>query len=149
MWPIKEAATSTENKKRTQDGEPDQSQSISDTTSRKDVPPTGVNVKRREYTGLLINAMRTTALHSSQSFVLPTAPSEAAVPETPVSATAGRSSATPAPSQPSATPRGSISQETTATKTITGGGKKKKKSTPSNSDSWPYYSPIAGASIVG
>lgn len=74
---------------------------------------------------LLLNAMRTTALHANKAFTLPTAVSDSTVPETPVSATVGRSSATPAPSQRGGTPR--PSQDMTSAKGSTGGNKKKKK----------------------
>ena len=78
---------------------------------------------------LLLNAMRTTAVHARESFQLPAALSEETVPETPAAATVARSSATPAPGPGGLATRASSIAPTPqeANKGPPGGGKKKKK----------------------
>lgn len=129
VWPIKEATTSTETtKKRGLDTEAGSEEPTQ--TSLTDTPvkpaPAQESVKKRQNTMLLLNAMRTTAVHANKAFTLPTAVSETRVAETPVSAT-GRSSATPAPSQRGGTPKPSASADNASAKGSTGGGKKKRK----------------------
>ena len=79
---------------------------------------------------LLLNAMRTTAVHAHQSFQLPAAPSEETVPETPATGTVGRSSVTPAPALGGVATRAPSIAPTPQepVKGPPGGGKKKKKS---------------------
>ncbi|KAI0076290.1 MED6-domain-containing protein [Panus rudis PR-1116 ss-1] len=91
-------------------------------------------VKKRQNHTLLWNAMRTTALHASQSFALPSNDSEPGIPETPIAGTNSRTSPTPASMPPRAvTPKTSSSaptpQEAPPVKGPPGGGKKKKKRT--------------------
>ncbi|KAI0702437.1 MED6 mediator sub complex component-domain-containing protein [Cytidiella melzeri] len=136
VWPIKEASTADE-KKRDAEDEPAITQSsealLTEMPAKKKVLVSSDSAKKRQNNMLLMNAMRTTAIHASQSFSLPTAISESNVPDTPVTVSAGRSSATPAPSSqvnPSTKsaggPSASISQESIS-KPSTGPSKKKKK----------------------
>ena len=137
IWPIKEAITvSDTSKKRGLDQEPANedtpgaTQTLSETSAKRygSTAPAGqANTKRRQNTMLMLNAMRTTGLHANKAFVLPTATSESAVPDTPASATAGRSSATPAPSQGVSTPKPSGALDTASTRGSTAGTKKRKK----------------------
>lgn len=129
VWPIVEPSSGDASaKKRTQDGE-----TAPETQDTEDIPGARAlanDSKRHQNNMLLFNAMRTTAVHARESFQLPSLPSDETVPETPVTATAGRSSVTPAPGPggiatraPSLAP---VPQE--PTKGPPGGGKKKKKS---------------------
>ncbi|KAI0094548.1 MED6 mediator sub complex component-domain-containing protein [Irpex rosettiformis] len=136
VWPIKEAATADE-KKRDADGEPATTQTsetlLTEMPAKKKVLVTSGGAKKRQNNTLLMNAMRTTAIHASQSFVLPTALSESNMPDTPASASVGRSSTTPAPASqasPSSRTVGvptSTSQESAPAKTPSAANKKKKK----------------------
>lgn len=137
VWPIKESTTTEDSKKRDAEGESADAQApegaLADLPPKKKIQVTAEGSKKRQNIMLLANAMRTTAIHASQSFTLPTAVSqESNVPDTPLSASAPRSSATPAPaSQLSATPRipgPSLSQENITGKASSGTGKKRKKS---------------------
>ena len=136
VWPIREAATADDSKKRDAVDTPLESQegegSLPAIQPKKKIQVTAGGVKKRQNIMLLANAMRTTAIHASQSFTLPTAVSqESNVPDTPLSASAPRSSATPAPAaQVNATPRlpgPSTSQDIISGKSSSGTGKKKKK----------------------
>ncbi|GJE87732.1 MED6-domain-containing protein [Phanerochaete sordida] len=127
IWPIKEPTTTDASRKRGLDAGDDAqaSQALADTSkpANRQAPVQGG--KRKQNNMLMLNAMRTTALHANKAFTLPTAVSDSAVPETPASATAGRSSATPAPSQRDGTPK--PSQDNASAKGSTGGSKKRKK----------------------
>ncbi|KAI0815332.1 MED6 mediator sub complex component-domain-containing protein [Irpex lacteus] len=137
VWPIKEAATADE-KKRDADGEQATTQAsealLTEMPAKKKVLVTPGGAKKRQNNMLLMNAMRTTAIHASQSFTLPTAPSESNVPDTPLSASVARSSTTPAPAS-QVSPRSgsavgvsaSASQESAPSKSLNTGNKKKKK----------------------
>ncbi|KAI0343976.1 MED6-domain-containing protein [Trametopsis cervina] len=137
VWPIKEAPA-TDDKKRDSQGEPAATQPsdeiLTDVPVKKKILVTASGVKKRQNNMLLMNAMRTTAIHASQSFTLPTAVPDTTVPDTPISASAGRSSVTPGPaSQAGSTSKASGGQPTSATqetfpsKAPNGAGKKKKK----------------------
>ncbi|KIP11465.1 hypothetical protein PHLGIDRAFT_114593 [Phlebiopsis gigantea 11061_1 CR5-6] len=138
VWPIKDVTTTNTDaaKKRTHEGgvsTPDirATPSLTDPSSKPESSsaPTGQSpTKRKQNNMLLLNAMRTTALHSSRSFVLPTAVSESTVPDTSTaSATAGRSSATPAPSQSASTPKPPGSQDPLIRRESVVGKKRKKR----------------------
>lgn len=137
VWPIKESTTATESsKKRDVDTDtpadtPAATHALSDAPAKRDsgTPAEHPNAKRKQNNALMLNAMRTTALHANKAFTLPTAVSESNVPDTPASATVGRSSATPAPSQRGGTPKPSTSQETVSARNPTTGVKKRKKRT--------------------
>ncbi|KAI1785479.1 MED6-domain-containing protein [Ganoderma leucocontextum] len=125
VWPVVEPSSGdTAAKKRSQD--------VETATETGTQEAEALDSKRRQNNMLLFNAMRTTAVHARESFQLPAAPSEDTVPETPATATAGRSSVTPAPAPGgTATRAPSIApppQE--PAKGPPGGGKKKKKSKP-------------------
>lgn len=136
VWPIKETVTTSDSsKKRGLDSETSAEDvqatpSLSDPSNRRNgggaVSGQG-SPKRKENNILLLNAMSTTAQHAKKSFTLPTAVSETTVPGTPVSATVGRSSATPAPSQRDSTPKLTTSQESAPTR-VSVAGKRRKKS---------------------
>ena len=136
-WPIKEAPA--ENKKRGADPEAQEAQpgeaSLTDTSAKRPASSSTPS-KKRQNNMLLMNAMRTTAAHARQSFVLPTAASDSTIPGTPATGTAGRSSTTPAPSvaQRAATPKIASAQaappETAATKGQPPKKKRKRKSGP-------------------
>ncbi|PSR80735.1 hypothetical protein PHLCEN_2v6651 [Hermanssonia centrifuga] len=137
IWPIKEAPASEDSKKRSLEEVTDETQppqppeGLVDSSQKRKLTVT-LGHKKRQNNVLLVNAMRTTAVHSTKSFSIPTALSESVVADTPASATAGRSSATPAPiTQRGATPKlppGSTApQETASAKGPLIGGKKKKK----------------------
>ncbi|RPD63238.1 MED6-domain-containing protein [Lentinus tigrinus ALCF2SS1-6] len=130
VWPIVEPSSGDGSaKKRTQDGETaPETQDTEEITGTRGL---AIDSKRQQNNMLLFNAMRTTAVHARESFQLPSVSAEDVVPETPVTATAGRSSVTPAPGPggiatraPSLAP---VSQE--PPKGPPGGGKKKKKRT--------------------
>lgn len=96
----------------------------------------GTNVtKKQEYNMLMMNAMKTTALHSTLTFVAPRSlvpDIESNPPESVVPGTSRRTSVTPAPVGRGTTPRPSSSnastpQDTTGAKSSAGAGKKKKK----------------------
>ena len=139
VWPIVEPSSGdTAAKKRSHDVEASTEPGTQEAETLPDVrgiPTASTDAKRRQNNMLLFNAMRTTAVHAHESFQLPAAPSEESVPETPATATAGRSSVTPAPGPgggivtraPSIAP---VPQE--PAKGPPGGGKKKKKSEPRN-----------------
>ncbi|KAI1797600.1 MED6-domain-containing protein [Ganoderma leucocontextum] len=135
VWPIVEPSSGdTAAKKRSQDVETATetgTQEAEALSVARGIPAASSDSKRRQNNMLLFNAMRTTAVHARESFQLPAAPSEDTVPETPATATAGRSSVTPAPAPGgTATRAPSIApppQE--PAKGPPGGGKKKKKRT--------------------
>lgn len=84
--------------------------------------------KRQQNNSLLLNAMRTTAMHSTMNFPInPAGPTEVVI-DTPV--TLGRASATPTPSQDAVPKAGAIASGSVAEvipKAPAGGGKKKRK----------------------
>lgn len=128
IWPIMEPSTADTSKKRALDAGDDAqaSKALTETSSKPaNTQAASRGGKRKQNNMLMFNAMRTTALHANKAFTLPTAVSDGPVPETPASATAGRSSATPAPSQRDGTPK--PSQDTASAKGSVGGAKKKKK----------------------
>lgn len=98
-----------------------------DTTGDSDIPQEKrADVPKRQQNNLLLlNAMRTTAMHSKMSFSESSLAqnTESTEPDTPMTATM-RSSATPAPTPQEA--KASTSQEP-PTRGPVGGGKKKKK----------------------
>ena len=107
-------------------------------SSARTIPTAASNdTKRQQNNMLLLNAMRTTAVHARESFQLPAALSEETVPETPATATAGRSSVTPAPAPGGIATRAPSIAPTPqeSTRGLPGGGKKKKKSRSTG----PYY----------
>ncbi|OCH96685.1 MED6-domain-containing protein [Obba rivulosa] len=133
-WPIAEPA-SKDSKKRGLD---------EDTQPAEDIPGlSGPPQKRRETSSperqenslLLLNAMRTTAIHANQSFIVPSAVSESSVPETPAPAAGPRASVTPAPNLVrGVTPKRASNAPTPQeppppAKGAPGAGKKKKKRT--------------------
>ncbi|KAI0823053.1 MED6-domain-containing protein [Trametes gibbosa] len=155
VWPIAEPPASTTDtatsKKRAAEGSPVPAAESSEVLPPEDLASTpssserglaaatgalesaesSSSSRRQQNTMLLFNAMRTTALHAHESFQLPAAPSEEAVPETPATVTAGRLSATPAPVPRGTTPKGPSNAPTPQeppARGPPGGGKKKKKS---------------------
>ncbi|KAI0651570.1 MED6 mediator sub complex component-domain-containing protein [Trametes meyenii] len=136
VWPIAEppATDAAASKKRAAaEDEPAPAAEVPrDLPSERSLAASATDSKRQQNTMLLFNAMRTTAVHAHESFQLPAAPSEEAVPETPATGTAGRSSVTPAPVPRGATPKGPSNAPTPQeppAKGPPGGGKKKKKRT--------------------
>ncbi|KAI0639119.1 MED6 mediator sub complex component-domain-containing protein [Trametes polyzona] len=142
VWPIAEPPATdaaAAGKKRTAEGEsvpaaeePEELSSSERGLAASATADTAADSKRQQNTLLLLNAMRTTALHAHESFQLPAAPPEEPVPETPVTATAGRSSMTPAPVPRGTTPKGPSNAPTPQdppARGPPGGGKKKKKRT--------------------
>ncbi|KAI0670187.1 MED6 mediator sub complex component-domain-containing protein [Trametes maxima] len=136
VWPIAEppATDAAASKKRAAaEGEPAAAaEEPRDLPGERSLAASASDSKRQQNTMLLFNAMRTTAVHAHESFQLPAAASEEAVPETPATATAGRSSVTPAPVPRGATPKGPSNAPTPQeppAKGPPGGGKKKKKRT--------------------
>ncbi|KAI8995397.1 MED6 mediator sub complex component-domain-containing protein [Trametes punicea] len=130
VWPIAEPSStdSASSKKRAADGEaPPAAEDTEDLSGNRAL---GTDPKRQQNNLLLFNAMRTTAVHARESFQLPAAPPEEPVPETPVTATAGRSSVTPAPAPRATTPKGPSNAPTPqdlSARGPPGGGKKKRK----------------------
>ncbi|KAI0786090.1 MED6-domain-containing protein [Abortiporus biennis] len=129
VWPIVEAASSEETKKREL---PEEATATSDAPGTLGASSTTKRptAKKRVNNLLLLNAMRTTAIHANQSFTLPIAASESA-DET---ASVDRTSPTPAPtSQKPGTPKAISNaptpQDLSSVKTSSGLGKKKKKRT--------------------
>ncbi|KAI0757299.1 MED6-domain-containing protein [Daedaleopsis nitida] len=138
VWPIVEPSSGESSaKKRTQDGDaPAETQEAEDITNTRGLAAAAsTDAKRQQNNMLLFNAMRTTAVHAHESFQLPVQPSEEVVPETPAAATAGRSSATPAPGPGGASTRAPTRAPSIApapqevAKGPSGGGKRKKKRT--------------------
>ncbi|KAL1951801.1 hypothetical protein VTO73DRAFT_950 [Trametes versicolor] len=136
VWPIVEppATDAAASKKRAAaEGEPVPAAEVpEDLSSERGLPAGPADAKRQQNNMLLFNAMRTTAFHAHESFQLPAAPSEESVPETPATATAGRSSMTPAPVPRGTTPKGASNAPTPQeppARGPPGGGKKKKKRT--------------------
>ncbi|TCD70665.1 Mediator of RNA polymerase II transcription subunit 6 [Steccherinum ochraceum] len=150
VWPISDPSLPEDGKKRDEEAEDSttvstepvaNSEDTEIVPSESDAAPkrkstTGGDGKKRQNNMLLFNAMRTTALHSNQSFTLPASAAEkSAAEETPVVEGTVRSSPTPsAPAPPrAATPKSASSaptpQETQPPKGLPGAGKKKKKRT--------------------
>ncbi|OSD05932.1 MED6-domain-containing protein [Trametes coccinea BRFM310] len=137
VWPIAEPSTAdaAASKKRAADGEVAPAADATEDLAGERGLGAAASVsdsKRQQNNMLLFNAMHTTAFHARESFQLPAAPSEESVPETPVTATAGRASVTPAPVPRGATPKGPSNAPTPQDPPVRGppgGGKKKKKRT--------------------
>ncbi|KAI0374462.1 MED6-domain-containing protein [Pilatotrama ljubarskyi] len=135
VWPIAEppSTDAASTKKRAAEGEPaPAAEEPEDISKERDLSGASADSKRQQNNMLLWSAMRTTAMHARESFQLPAAAPEEAVPETPATATAGRSSVTPAPVPRGATPKGPSNAPTPQdppAKGPPGGGKKKKKRT--------------------
>ncbi|GBE78049.1 MED6 mediator subfamily complex component-domain-containing protein [Sparassis latifolia] len=132
-WPIVESSTSTSVKEHGSDEEAATSTDVEDlpvhSSQKQDTQP-----ERQQNNMLLINAMRTTALHANVTFTLPAAVSESTVTETPALGTGARSSATPAPAPtrgatPKRVPDAPTPPENQPVKGPPGGGKKKRKRT--------------------
>lgn len=138
VWPIMDPSLADDSsKKRGADGELPSVDSQHDESA----PPTKREVtsvlnvsKKQQNNTLLLNAMKTTAVHSNTSFSTRAfeTRTESAPPETPHARTGMRSSATPAPTATrGGTPKVAASapapQEPSA-KVPAGGGKKKRKS---------------------
>ena len=139
VWPIVEPSSGdSAGKKRAQDGEQalDTQEGEGASTARG---LTAGDSKRQQNNMLLFHAIRTTAAHAQESFQLPAAPAEDTVPETPLTATGGRSSVTPAPG-PGGTATRAPSIAPTLQEPVTkgppGAGKKKKKSKPCVAFAW-------------
>ena len=130
VWPIVEpSAGDSAGKKRAQDGESAslETQDGAGITSARGLA--AADSKRHQNNMLLFHAMRTTAAHAQESFQLPAAQPEDTVPETPLTATGGRSYVTPAPG-PGGTATRAPSIAPTPQEFVKGppgGGKKKKK----------------------
>jgi mediator of RNA polymerase II transcription subunit 6 len=141
VWPITDPSLADGgNKKPSTSEEPaiiDETQDLSGPSGKRNldlVTASGSNPKKQQNTMLLFNAMRTTAAHSSMSFSSQsTTGAESVQPEVSaqLSALGVRSSTTPAPSAPVATPKpppnAPTPQEAPPTKAPAGGGKKKRK----------------------
>ncbi|CAL1696364.1 unnamed protein product [Somion occarium] len=136
VWPVMEASASEDASKRGTDGElqkPEDPQSI--VPKREKITVSDAARKRQQNNMLLWNAIRSTAVHATQSFTLPSSISEQTAPETPTAGTGTPSAATPAPIPArAATPKTASNaptpgQEVPPPKGPTGGGKKKKKRT--------------------
>lgn len=129
VWPIVEPSSSdSAAKKKAQDGEPAlETQEAEGIASARGLA--AGDTKRQQNNMLLLHAMRTTAAHAQESFQLPAGPSEETVPETPATATGGRSSVTPAPGPGGTATRAPSIAPTPQefAKGPPGGGKKKKK----------------------
>ncbi|TBU34961.1 MED6-domain-containing protein [Dichomitus squalens] len=132
-WPIVEPSSGdAAAKKRNMDVEnaPETTQETEALSDARSTPAAANDTKRQQNNMLLFNAMRTTAVHARESFQLPAVLSEETVPETPATATVGRSSVTPAPAPVGIATRAPSIAPTPQepTKGPSGGGKKKKKS---------------------
>ncbi|KAI0768572.1 MED6-domain-containing protein [Trametes elegans] len=137
VWPIEEPPSTdaaAANKKRAADGggSTPATQETEELSSERGLGASSSDSKRHKNHLLLFNAMRTTAAHAHESFQLPAVATEEPVPETPITATAGRLSVTPAPALArAATPKGPSNAPTPQeppAKGPPGGGKKKRKS---------------------
>jgi mediator of RNA polymerase II transcription subunit 6 len=136
VWPITDPLASEDpNKKRGAEDElpnPDDQRDITAHQGKGKASALLGAPKKQQNTMLLLNAMRTTAIHSNMSFTSAfSSGAENALPETP-SAQALRSSTTPVPGgSQGATPKGPISaptpQEAHPVRAPAGAGKKKKK----------------------
>ena len=139
IWPIVDTSTSdTASKKPTGeemlpssgDGDPTASQ------LDKQRPAASSASRKQQYHALMLNAMGTTALHSTLTFTSQRSmisDSDNNLPESVAAGTSQRTSVTPAPVARGTTPRApsiaSTPQDSTGTKGPAGGGKKKKKRT--------------------
>ncbi|KAJ8501543.1 hypothetical protein ONZ51_g534 [Trametes cubensis] len=140
VWPIAEPSDAASGKKRAAEGESEPAaEAPEDVPGDRGLAASSKDAKRQQNSMLLLNAMRTTAVHARESFQLPAAPSEEPVPETPVTATAGRSSVTPAPVPRVGTPKGPSNAPTPQDPPVKGppgGGKEEKEAdldhTPAN-----------------
>ena len=145
VWPIVESSDPSKRPEETNDGPATQgaeSQSQDRELSPSQSKRTKISNARQQNVMLLVNAMRTTALHATESFTLPTtAPFEStpAVPETQTPGAgpgptpgAMSAAATPAPAPRGATPvghkRAGSPLDREPTKGQPGAGKKKKRS---------------------
>jgi len=143
--PLKRAAESNDERAATQSTEP-QSQDREVSPSQSKRPKPSAN-PRHQNTLLLVNAIRTTALHATESFTLPTAAPPDGAQAPPGSQTPGTgpgptpaarsAAATPAPATRGATPignkRAGSPLEREPTKGQPGAGKKKKRRTATSS----------------
>ncbi|EMD41624.1 hypothetical protein CERSUDRAFT_110195 [Gelatoporia subvermispora B] len=136
VWPVAEPAVSKDSsKKRGLDEETQSAEDIPGLSGSLQKRQSASSPERQENSLLLLNAMRTTAIHANQSFTLPTAASESSAPEMPAPAPGIRSSATPAPNpargvtpkRPSNAP--TPQEAPPPAKSAPGAGKKKKKRT--------------------
>lgn len=123
VWPVVDPTLSEDTQKKAAGAE----SNLMDTTADSQAPPEKRTEapKRQKNNMLLLNAMRTTAVHSKMSFTTSSvAPNTETEPDTPVTTTI-RSSATPAPIPPEPAAKGSTTQE--IIRGQPGAGKKKKK----------------------
>ncbi|KAI0050666.1 MED6-domain-containing protein [Auriscalpium vulgare] len=139
-WPIAESSTTEpEKKRRPDDSAPpaDADPELAESLEKEKASLAGGS-KKLQNTALLLNAMRTTGVHTSQTFDRHAQQiTDVDAAETPAAATAPRSSVTPAPASAaaqSATPQASSStapvpQDSQAVKGVPGAGKRKKKRT--------------------
>ncbi|KAI6031979.1 MED6-domain-containing protein [Pisolithus microcarpus] len=141
VWPIVDTSTA-ENVSKKSSGEDTLSgtrgtgESTPSQPDKQRTGSAGTNVtKKQEYDILMLNAMKTTALHSTLTFTAQrslVSDVESNPPESVVAGTSRRTSVTPAPVGRGTTPRGSSSgastpQDTTGAKSSAGVGNKKKK----------------------
>lgn len=130
-WPIVESPTPEDSNKNILSDDTGGTQDSAGPSNKQKIIPTAGNVRKRQNNSLLLNAMRTTAIHANQSFSPPVALEDIPA-ETPAESVL-RSSATPAPTtQRGASPKTAISApplQEAPVKGPPGGGKKKKKRT--------------------
>lgn len=138
VWPITDSSLTVDNEvNKTRDSEGPTQQQHQGVPDREDVSISvsshdriGTSPKRQKNTMLLMNAMKTTAIHSKLSFTQVTSLQNQQIARdpqdsgTPVTATL-RSSATPAPSGPQTT--GTLHESSQEGTKGPSGGKKKKK----------------------
>ncbi|OBZ79849.1 Mediator of RNA polymerase II transcription subunit 6 [Grifola frondosa] len=81
VWPIVEPAETS--KKRGRDEDAGDAEDVEDLSGARKLPASPSDTKKHQNSMLLFNAMRTTAVHASASFTLPSVSSEGVAADTP------------------------------------------------------------------